>query len=176
MGTHTHRVDRLRERIALVLGRPAYRADIVAAWRHTPAALAGETLTGLHDAGVDLTGMMRADLTAAGIRPLPAAVPLVPDLHERMADAVGVGGEHLRMRRWHSDCGTAHCRAGWAVVLAGEAGRALERRYGTPAAAAMIYLVSDPEYPLPDWYERSADALASIRAAAGRMCGWRRSD
>ena len=137
----------------------------------TLADLTGTDLRGLEvpdlvALGVDLTSMMRADLPAAGIRPLPADVPVVPDLHERMADAVGADGEHLRMQRWHSGCGTVHCRAGWAVVLAGEAGRALERRYDTPSAATMIYLVSDPEYPLPDWYGDDADALASIRAAA----------
>jgi acetyltransferase-like isoleucine patch superfamily enzyme len=39
---------------------------------------------------------------------------------------------------WHSECGTQHCAAGWAVVLAGDAGRALESRVGTRAAAEML--------------------------------------
>jgi uncharacterized protein YjbI with pentapeptide repeats len=39
---------------------------------------------------------------------------------------------------WHSDCGTAHCCAGWAVVLAGGAGPRAEARLGTGAAAALL--------------------------------------
>ena len=129
--------------------------------------LRGVTVADLGEAMVDLHGVTLADLTAAGIQPLPADVPVVPDLHRQMAEAVGTAGEHLAMRDWHDPCGTVHCRAGWAVELAGEAGWNLQRRYGsTPTAATMIYLASDPDYPLPSWYQSDDAALASIQEAA----------
>ena len=139
-------------------------ADVVAAG----IDLRGATLADLAAAGVDLTGVTLDELTAAGIPPLPADVPVVPDLHEQMAEAVGTEGVHLNMGIWHHDCGTRHCRAGWAVVLAGEAGRTLERQHGTPTAAAMIYLASDPGSPLPDWYDDDEAALTDIRDCVER--------
>ena len=127
--------------------------------------LAVDDLVGL---GIDLSDTVWYELAAAGIPPLPADVPEVPDLHQQMAEAVGTQGEYLAMHTWHRACGTRHCRAGWAVVLAGEAGWELERWYGTATAATMIYLASDPDYPLPCWHQSDADALASIQEAASR--------
>jgi hypothetical protein len=70
------------------------------------------------------------------------------------------------MDGWHK-CGTTHCRAGWVVELAGEAGRALEARVGTAAAAALIYLASDPLIEsFPDFYCDETQALADIKAMA----------
>ena len=57
-----------------------------------------------------------------------------------MADAVSREGA-LDMRDWHT-CETTHCRAGWVVTLAGEAGRELESRTSTEFAAMQIYKVS----------------------------------
>jgi len=42
------------------------------------------------------------------------------------------------MSSWHS-CETTHCRAGWVVHLAGEAGYALEKFHNTALAAQLIY-------------------------------------
>jgi hypothetical protein len=47
------------------------------------------------------------------------------------------------MDAWHT-CEKKHCRAGWAVTLAGPEGKALERFYNTPLAAMMIYDASTP--------------------------------
>jgi hypothetical protein len=45
------------------------------------------------------------------------------------------------MSTWHT-CETTHCRAGWVVVLAGEAGKELESKTDTCFAAMAIYNAS----------------------------------
>jgi hypothetical protein len=45
------------------------------------------------------------------------------------------------MSTWHT-CDTTHCRAGWVVVLAGEAGKELESKTDTCFAAMTIYNAS----------------------------------
>jgi hypothetical protein len=47
------------------------------------------------------------------------------------------------MDKWHT-CETTHCRAGWVVHLAGEAGKELEKFFGTCLAAQIIYRESSP--------------------------------
>lgn len=70
-------------------------------------------------------------------------VPTIDRIHSRVYEAARQPGA-LDMGNWHCD-GDAHCRAGWVVELAGEAGRELERKTGsTGMAAALIYLKSDP--------------------------------
>jgi len=70
------------------------------------------------------------------------------------------------MKGWH--CGTSHCRAGWVVELAGEGGKALERAIGTSAAAAMIYMASDPKLEeVPDFYASNEGALEDMKRLAG---------
>jgi len=44
----------------------------------------------------------------------------------------------LDMGHWHSPCGTSHCIAGWASVVAREAGVLLEKEFGTRIAGAML--------------------------------------
>jgi hypothetical protein len=44
-------------------------------------------------------------------------IPIVPDLDRKVYEATKDG--HLDMGKWHTSCGTTHCRAGWAVALAG---------------------------------------------------------
>lgn len=108
----------------------------------------------------------RADLTGAVLRGtigLPTA-PAIPDIHVALYSAAAQPGA-LDMGAWH--CGTTHCRAGWVVTLAGEAGRALETIMGTPAAGALIYLASDPTMTrVPDFYASNAAALADMAALA----------
>ena len=51
--------------------------------------------------------------------------------------------------------------------LAGEAGAALEFGLGTPAAAALIYLKSDPTLErIPDFHCQNKEALADMKAMA----------
>lgn len=72
------------------------------------------------------------------------------------------------MSDWHT-CETTHCRAGWVVHLAGEAGRALERATSTPHAALMIYHASSPIHVSPPrFYERNEKAMADIERCAAK--------
>lgn len=69
------------------------------------------------------------------------------------------------MTEWH--CGTTHCRAGWAIHLAGEAGYKLENELGPAVAGALIYQASDPNLErVPDFFANHQEALADIRAKA----------
>ena len=71
------------------------------------------------------------------------------------------------MGAWHS-CETTHCRAGWVVHLAGEAGAALEKRFGTLLAAMKIYDASDPDYRINPcrFFDDNISALADMKALA----------
>ena len=96
---------------------------------------------------------------------LPPDVPVIPDIHRAVYAAAGAPGA-LDMTDWHT-CDTTHCRAGWVVTLAGEAGAELERRWGTPAAAAFIYGASDPSMDrIPDWTADEGEALADMARMA----------
>ena len=78
------------------------------------------------------------DAAPSGDTPVPLyPVPVVADLHKRiyMAASAPAG---LDMCSWHT-CANTHCRAGWAVALAGVEGKALENRFGTCLAAMKIY-------------------------------------
>jgi hypothetical protein len=69
-------------------------------------------------------------------------VPIIPQIHQSVANAA-LQPTALNMRHWHT-CETTHCRAGWVVALAGEAGRALEEKTSTEFAAMQIYKASSP--------------------------------
>jgi hypothetical protein len=72
------------------------------------------------------------------------------------------------MSDWHT-CETTHCRAGWVTHLAGEPGKALERRFNTLLAAMMIYDASTPEsYRISPvrFFETNAVALADMKKLA----------
>jgi hypothetical protein len=68
------------------------------------------------------------------------------------------------MADWHT-CDTTHCRAGWAIHLAGDAGRTLEERVGPSTAGALIYLRSGAER-VPDFHCSDEAARADIVACA----------
>ena len=134
-------------------GADLTRADL------TDADLTGADLTGavLTDAvlrGADLT---RADLTGADI-------PVIPHIDAAIVAAID-GGGHLEMKDWHT-CNTTHCRAGWAITLAGEAGAALEKKIGSSAAGALIYAASRPGARVPNFYASNDAAMADLRAGA----------
>ena len=107
-------------------------------------------------------------------------IPVVPDIDRAILDAFDRGGV-LNMGCWHGHddavtdeqyeadrCGTVHCRAGWAVYLAGKAGFDLEDRLDSVAlAGALIYAASRPGVPVPDFHASDEEAMADIRACAG---------
>ena len=103
-----------------------------------------------------------ADLRGANLSECPVKIK---DIHKVVYEAASKEGA-LDMGDWHS-CGTTHCRAGWVVTLAGEGGKALEYAMGTPAAAAVIYMASDPELEkIPDFYTDNETALADMKRLA----------
>ena len=72
----------------------------------------------------------------------------------------------MNMSTWHR-CETTHCRAGWAVRLAGPAGQLLESQQDTAAAAALIIAISCPWLEkVPNFYDTDENAMADIRVCA----------
>jgi hypothetical protein len=104
-----------------------------------------------------------ANLRAADLSDAPFAVK---HLDAKILARIEAGG-CLKMSAWHI-CGTTHCRGGWAVVIAGEAGRTLEFLQGTQAAANWIYAASRPGMKLPNFGGSQDDdeVLADIRRCA----------
>lgn len=118
------------------------------------ADLRGAKLRGAYLRGADLRGVIG----------LPDA-PVIPAIDAVILAAIEAGGG-LDMSSWHA-CETTHCRAGWAITLAGERGKELERLYGPSVAAALIYHASDPDRPIPDWHAKNEAAMADMRERAG---------
>jgi hypothetical protein len=128
------------------------------------ANLSGADLSGadLRDANLRYADLSGADLRDANLRECPVKIE---GIHQKVYAAASAL-DALDMSDWHT-CETTHCRAGWVVHLAGEAGRALEWAMGTPAAAAMIYMASDPNLEkVPDFYCSNEEALADMKRLA----------
>mgnify|MGYP006949698088 FL=1 len=71
----------------------------------------------------------------------------------------------LDMGNWHS-CETTHCRAGWVVHLAGDAGYALEARFNTELAAMLIYRESGSPINPARFYDGNSAAMEDMRRRA----------
>lgn len=110
-----------------------------------------------------------ADLGREQRQPIrvPVRVPVVPDIDRHILAKAESG--LLTMSDWH--CGSSHCRAGWAVHLAGEAGYALEKRFGPGVAGMLIYAASRPGKAVPDFDCEDDEAIASLRADAAEAEG-----
>jgi hypothetical protein len=126
----------------------------------------------LRDADLRGADLSDADLSGAVLRGADLScadwIPKIENIHQRIFDAASAEGA-LYMGSWHhgGDCGTTHCRAGWAVVLAGPGGRVLEGVYGTGTAAALIYQASDPKLErIPNWIDSNEGALADMKRLA----------
>ena len=133
------------------------------------ADLGGADLRGANLGGADLRG---ADLSGADLRganlggaDLGGCPVKIEGIHQAVYAAASKP-DTLNMSDWHT-CDTTHCRAGWVIHLAGDAGRALEWAMGTPAAAAVIYMASDPELErVPDFYCSDDEALEDMKRLA----------
>jgi hypothetical protein len=152
--------------------------------RKNSADLRGAVLSGADLSDADLRGadlsdadlrgavLSGADLRDAVLRGAVLSgadwIPKIENIHQRIFDAASAEGA-LDMGSWHRGgyCGTTHCRAGWAVVLAGPGGRVLEGVYGTGTAAALIYQASDPKLErIPNWIDSNEGALADMKRLA----------
>ncbi len=129
------------------------------------AVLRNTNLTGsdLSVRGADMSGvnLVGANLEGIDLRDCPVKIN---NIHQTIYAVASQDG-CLDMSTWH--CGTAHCRAGWVVTLAGEGGNALEWTYGTSAAASIIYIASDLTLKrVPDFYCDNETALADMKRLA----------
>jgi len=102
-------------------------------------------------------------------------VPVVDNLDSQILELVTAGAGVLEMSAWHGEggvCGTTHCRAGWAVHLAGKAGIDLERKLDAHRAGRMIYLASTGRVP---WFfasnERALEDIALCAAEEQNAAG-----
>lgn len=104
---------------------------------------------------------------AGGFDALPD-VPAIENIHTRVFEAASAPNA-LDMWDWHR-CETTHCRAGWVVHLAGDAGYRLEDKVGTDGAALLIYRASAPETTIhkASFHTTDEAALADMRACAER--------
>ena len=114
----------------------------------------------LRSAAMFMADLRNAYLSGADLRgatDLPAA-PVIPNIDAAILAEIVAGGV-IDMDNWHT-CETTHCRAGWAIHLADEAGAALEREYGANVAGALIYAASRPNNRVPNWFASAEEALA----------------
>ena len=128
----------------------------------TDAVLTDAVLTG---AVLTRAVLTRAVLTDANLTDAGVWIPKIEHIDDQILRAISAEGCRLEMVTWHT-CETTHCRAGWAIRLAGAAGMAIEGLIGTGPAAALIYHMSRPGHPIPDWYASNEDALADIKRHA----------
>jgi uncharacterized protein YjbI with pentapeptide repeats len=118
------------------------------------ANLRGANMIGANMRGANLTGVKIDD-----------DIPVVPNIDKAILAAVTEDGQSLDMGDWHT-CSTTHCRAGWAIHLAGDAGYALAWKVGSAVAGTLIYLASRPGKNTPDFYCTNEEAMADLIACA----------
>ncbi len=132
---------------------------------------AGRTpdLSGSNLRGSDLSdsNLCDSNLSGSDLSDNLKGVPIIP--HIDAAILAAVEGDkatgRLDMSTWHR-CETTHCRAGWAITLAGAGGAALEFAMGSSAAGSLIYAASRPGKRIPDFHDSDEGALADLRAGA----------
>ncbi len=93
-------------------------------------------------------------------------MPVVENLHQKIYAAVSQP-EALDMSDWHT-CETTHCRAGWAIHLAGAAGYALAQFHNPELAGMLIYDASCPGYKINParFFDSNEAAMADMKKLA----------
>lgn len=136
------------------------------------ANLSGADLSEANLSGADLSGadlswanLSWANLSEANLRgaKLESLEPM-PNLDRMILERIKSGKGSLNMESWHT-CNTTHCRAGWAITLHPK-GKELEEQLGSNAAGALIYAVSYPTLPVPDFMATNDDAMADMKDRA----------
>ena len=130
------------------------------------AKLWGADLTEADLTGANLTGTSLSEASLMGAI-LTEEVPFVENLDAKILERIEKGTGLLNMKRYHT-CRTTHCRAGWAVVLGGRKGKALEKKLGPNAAGALIYALAYPDLPVPNFYATNKEAIKDIKFRAER--------
>jgi hypothetical protein len=106
------------------------------------------------------TATDEANVTELGSPP----IPVIPNIHQVIYEAVNQPGA-LDMGSWHT-CGTTHCRGGWVVEKAGDAGRKLEAFHNTDLAARLIYKASGFDINPARFHDSNEDAMADMKRLA----------
>lgn len=97
---------------------------------------------------------------------LTGEIPIVENIDGKMLRMVGGKGEYLQAGNLRlRECGI-QSRVGWAIILAGVAGRELARRVGDYAAGHLIYRASRPDRSEPDFLLDHGETLRNIREDA----------
>jgi hypothetical protein len=111
----------------------------------------------------------RSEERALRYREAHPDVPVVPQLDAKILEQVTNGVGMLDMTDWHHGdaCGTTHCRAGWAVFLAGSAGAELERTTSPEHAGRAIYLASTGR--VPNFFASTDRALEDLKRCASEQ-------
>ena len=91
-------------------------------------------------------------------------VPIVKNLHKKIYESANQP-HALEMSAWHA-CEKTHCRAGWAVTVAGEEGRKLEKFFNTELAAMLIYRAVGYHINPARFYDDNDAALADMKRLA----------
>ena len=97
---------------------------------------------------------------------VPPIIPKIENIDKVLYETIIKDTNTLDMSDWHT-CATTHCRAGWIVALAGDAGKALEKYHNTPLAAQLIYKASGSPINPCRFFDSDEDTLADIKARAG---------
>ncbi len=139
------------------------------------ADLAGANLAGARNVPADIPAgsepykRLESDAArAARFRERHPDVPVIEHLDRKILERITTGGGVLQMSSWHT-CETTHCRAGWAIHLAGEAGYKLEREHGAQRAGAMIYRASTGR--VPHFFATTERALEDLKQCAAEQSG-----
>lgn len=85
-------------------------------------------------------------------------IPVVHAYDREMDEATSKSGA-FDVSNWHTT--KSHCRSGWAVKLAGDAGWTLEKKVGPWLAGALIHAASTGDI-VPDYFASSQHQLADI--------------
>jgi hypothetical protein len=148
------------------------------------ADLSGADLSGAVLSGADLSGADLSDavLSGADLSKILEEVPLIPNIDAAILAAIEAnkakGTNGLDMGSWHGDeskanegewCQTTHCRAGYAICLAGKKGFELEEKFGPANAGMFLYMKSTPDEKIPNWSASNASAMADMQERAARQ-------
>jgi hypothetical protein len=120
------------------------------------ANLSGADLSGANLSGANLSG---ADLRCAN------GLPIAADAKQRLravASHVLAHPQILQMKSWHSECGTTHCLAGWAIHQAGTLGEVLEKLHGPHVAGLLLLGVDAAEH----FYDGTDEAIEWLQSVA----------
>ena len=92
-------------------------------------------------------------------------IPVIPNIDAVILAKIESKDCSLNMHTYHA-CATIHCRAGWAIHLAGDEGYALEKENGSFLAGMLIYEASRPGVKAPNFFATNEVALADLRKCA----------